>query len=87
MALSLHPLLVQDAPCPHCYGFHISNDLSKHVKSAHLHASFVSQASQAASLLQVSSFPMLPSSFIPFVFKVGFGFNLVSFWGCLRFVL
>jgi hypothetical protein len=36
MAPSLHPLLIQDTPCLHCFGLYTLNGLSKHVKSAHL---------------------------------------------------
>ncbi len=36
MASSLGPLLVQDTPCPHCFGLYILSGFSRHVKSVHL---------------------------------------------------
>jgi hypothetical protein len=68
MAPSLRRLLVRNAPSPHRYGFHTLGGLLKHVKSAHPHASFISQANETALFLQVSSFLVLPSSSIPFAF-------------------
>jgi hypothetical protein len=41
MAPSLHPLLILDTPCPHCYGLYILGSLSKHLKSVHLPTSLV----------------------------------------------
>jgi hypothetical protein len=42
MVFSLHPLSIQDAPCPHYSSLYTLGGLSRHVKSAHPHASLVS---------------------------------------------
>jgi hypothetical protein len=69
MASSLHPPSMQNTPCPHCSNLYTLSSLSRYVKSAHPPASFLSQASQIVFSLQVSSFPMILPSFIPFVFR------------------
>jgi hypothetical protein len=46
MAPSLHPPSVQNIPCHHCSSLYTFSDFSRHVKSAHLPASLVSQANQ-----------------------------------------
>jgi len=67
MAPYLHPLLVQDAPCSHCFGLYTLSGLSRHVKNAHPHANLISQVSQATLSLSLPSPPMLHLGFIPFI--------------------
>jgi hypothetical protein len=42
MVSSLGPLLVQDTPCPHCFGLYTLSGFSRHVKSVHLLVNFIS---------------------------------------------
>jgi hypothetical protein len=83
---SLHLLVIQNAPCPHYFSFYISNDLSKHVKSAHLHADLVSQASQVVLSLQMSSLLCYTLVLSLLFLKVNFGFSLGSCMDFLKFV-
>lgn len=76
----LHLPLVRDASCSHCFGLYTSNSLSRHVKSAHPHASLVLQGNQVALSLQVSSFPMLHLGSIPLA-------SWGQFWAQFNFIL
>jgi hypothetical protein len=80
----LPPSLVQNAPCPHCSSLYISNDLSRHVKSLHLHASLVSHVSQVAFKCP----PFLCYTLILSLLLLGVSFelNLSSFHDCLKFI-
>jgi hypothetical protein len=42
MAPSLHPPLVQNISCPHCFSLYILGGLSRHVKSVHPPTSLIS---------------------------------------------
>jgi hypothetical protein len=86
MAFSLHPPSVQDIPCPHCSGLYILSSLSRHVKSAHVLASFISQTSHVFYFCRCT--PLLCFSLVLFLLLLGvcFKLSLAPFWGCLSFV-
>jgi hypothetical protein len=56
---------MQNTPCLYCFGLNTLCGFSRHVKSAHLLANLVFQASHVVFYLQVSSLPVIFPSFIP----------------------
>jgi len=72
MAPSLCPPLIQDTPCPYCFGIYTLGGLSRHVKSAHPLVSLVPYVSKVIFSLQAFSFPMF---FLGSIF--------LAFWGWL----
>ncbi len=51
MALSLHPSLIRNTPCPHCSSLFTLGGLSRHVKNVYPPISLISQTNQVVLFL------------------------------------
>jgi hypothetical protein len=82
----MRPPLVRDTPCPHCSSLYILGSLSRHAKSAHLLANFISQTNDVFYFCRCT--PFLCFSLVLFLLLLGvcFELSLAPFWGCLSFV-
>ncbi len=87
MAPSLRLTSVQNVPCPHCSSLYFLSGSQSMSRMLSLMLASSPKLTKMFCLCMCS--PLMCSTLVlsPLLLGVGFELNIVSFWGCLKFIL